>query len=87
MENFIQEDGLVKTADFATYLMPTVLDIPENMEILLVETPDEHGPFGARGIGELPMLTAAPAILAAVQNATGIWVNHVPARAEDVWKD
>jgi CO/xanthine dehydrogenase Mo-binding subunit len=86
-EKFVQEDGLVKTPDFTTYLLPTVLDVPQNMRIFLVETPDEHGPFGARGIGELPMLTAAPAILAAIHNATGVWVNHVPARAEDVWQE
>jgi len=86
MEKFVQEDGLVKTPDFTTYLLPTVQDVPQNMRIFLVETPDEHGPFGARGIGELPMLAAAPAILAAIHNATGAWVNHVPARAEDVWQ-
>ncbi len=85
MEKFIQENGQVKTKDFATYIVPTILDVPKNMKIILVETPDEHGPYGARGIGELPMLTAAPAILSAVHNAVGIWVDHVPARAEDVW--
>jgi CO/xanthine dehydrogenase Mo-binding subunit len=86
MEKFIQENGRLKTKDFATYLMPTILDGPENMHVILVETPDEHGPYGARGIGELPMLTAAPAILAAVYDAARVWVDRVPARAEDVWE-
>jgi CO/xanthine dehydrogenase Mo-binding subunit len=87
MEKFIQEEGLVKTSEFSTYLIPTTLDMPESMNILVVETPDEHGPFGARGVGELPMLTPAPAILAAVYDAAGVWLDHVPSRAEDVWKE
>jgi CO/xanthine dehydrogenase Mo-binding subunit len=86
MEEFIQVDGVTKTTDFSTYLIPTINDIPEKMKVFVVENPDEHGPYGARGVGELPMLTAAPAILAAVHDAAGVWVDRVPARAEDVWK-
>lgn len=79
-------DGHLLTRDFSTYLIPTILDMPSDIQCIIVETADPHGPFGARGIGELPMLTVAPAILDAIHDATGIWLDHVPVLAEDIWR-
>jgi CO/xanthine dehydrogenase Mo-binding subunit len=78
LENFIQKSSLVQTQHFSTYLIPTVLDIPEQVESLILEYPDPRGPWGARGMGEMPFLPVAPAIIAAVHDATGFWFHEFP---------
>ena len=52
----------------------------------LVETAQLDGPFGARGVGEHPMISVAPAIGNAIQHATGAELMHMPMRFEDVWR-
>lgn len=84
MENFITKDGYVLTDQFSTYLIPTILDIPETVESVIVEIPDERGPWGAKGLGELPYLSLAPAIISAVHDATGVWFNEFPLTPERV---
>ena len=84
MENFIQEDGYAKTDRLSTYLIPTVMDIPEEMESRVLEYPDQHGPWGVKGVGELPYLALAPAIMAAVHDATGVWFHDFPLTPERV---
>ncbi len=84
MENYISRDGYVLTDQFSTYLIPTILDIPVKVESLVVEVPDERGPWGARGLGELPYLPMAPAIMAAVHDATGVWFDEFPLTPERV---
>jgi CO/xanthine dehydrogenase Mo-binding subunit len=66
------------------YIMPTSADLPE-IHVHFAETPFAHGPFGAKGIGELPMDGPAPAILNAIEDATGIAFNEVPLMPEDVF--
>ena len=56
MENFQMKDGYVMTDQLSTYLIPTVLDVPDEVEPVIVEVPDPGGPWGARGVGELPFL-------------------------------
>lgn len=85
-EKLVVERGILTSNDFSTYLIPTFADRPLRLRCTIVETPDAHGPFGARGIGELPMLTIAPAILSAIHDATGVWINHTPVFSEDIWK-
>ena len=84
MENFIQKNGHTYTSKLSTYLIPTVLDIPEKIEAVLVEHPDPNGPWGARGMGEMPYLPFVPAVTAAVHDATGIWFDEFPLTAEKV---
>jgi CO/xanthine dehydrogenase Mo-binding subunit len=84
LENFVQEDGYVHTPHLSTYLIPTVLDIPEKVESLILEYPDPRGPFGARGMAEMPFLPLAPAIIAAVHDATGVWFDEFPLTPERV---
>jgi CO/xanthine dehydrogenase Mo-binding subunit len=86
MENYITKDGFVLTDKLSTYLIPTVRDIPKKMESVIVEVPDDRGPFGARGVGELPYLPYAPAIISAVHDATGVWINQFPLTPEVVLK-
>lgn len=84
MEEFKTKDGRVLTDQFSTYLLPTILDIPEKVESVLVEVPDPNGPWGARGMGELPYLPVAPAIAAAIHDATGVWIDEFPFAPERV---
>jgi CO/xanthine dehydrogenase Mo-binding subunit len=84
LENFIQNDGYVQTSQFSTYLIPTVLDIPDRVNTVILEYPDPRGPWGARGMGEMPYIPLTPAIIAAVQDATGVWFNDFPLTPERV---
>jgi CO/xanthine dehydrogenase Mo-binding subunit len=84
MENFIQKDGYVLTQHLSTYLIPTVLDIPDRVQSLILEYPDPIGPWGARGMAEMPYLPLTPAVIAAVHDATGIWFNEFPLIPERV---
>jgi CO/xanthine dehydrogenase Mo-binding subunit len=83
-ENFVTRDGYVLTDQLSTYLIPTIWDIPEQVESVILEIPDERGPWGAKGVGELPYLPLAPAIIAAVHDATGVWFNEFPLTPERV---
>jgi CO/xanthine dehydrogenase Mo-binding subunit len=84
LEDFKTKDGRVLTDQLSTYLIPTIWDIPEKVETVLVEVPDPNGPWGARGVGELPFLPVAPAIGAAIHDATGVWINEFPFTPERV---
>lgn len=84
LEDFKTKDGRVLTDQLSTYLIPTIWDIPEKVESVIVEIPDPNGPWGARGLGELPMLPTAPAIAAAIHDATGVWIDEFPFTPERV---
>jgi CO/xanthine dehydrogenase Mo-binding subunit len=86
MEEFIQKDGLVRTRNLSTYLIPTILDIPDKVVPMVLEYPDPIGPYGARGMGEMPYLPFIPALTAAVHDATGIWFDEFPLTPERVLK-
>ncbi len=83
LEDFIVQDGRLRTQSYADYLIPTVHDVPD-IHPLVLEVPDPQGPYGVRGLGEMPMLLLAPAILDAIHDATGIWFDRLPVKAEDV---
>jgi CO/xanthine dehydrogenase Mo-binding subunit len=84
LENFVHEGGYVQTPHLSTYLIPTVLDIPDQVESLILEYPDPIGPWGARGMGEMPYLPLTPAITAALHDATGVWFETFPLTPERV---
>jgi CO/xanthine dehydrogenase Mo-binding subunit len=86
LEDFKTAQGRVLTDKLSTYLIPTVLDIPERMDAIIVETPDPNGPFGARGMGEMPYLPAAAAVAAAVHDAIGVRFDAFPLTPERVWR-
>jgi CO/xanthine dehydrogenase Mo-binding subunit len=77
-ENFQSKDGRVLTPNFSTYLIPGVLDVPPRVDSVILEYPDSDGPWGARGMAEMPFIPLAPAIIAAVHDATGVWFNEFP---------
>jgi CO/xanthine dehydrogenase Mo-binding subunit len=83
IEEIKMKDGRYLNDRLATYLIPTALDAPR-LKTILVENPYSGGPFGAKGIGELPMDGPAPAVIAAIHDATGVWLDEVPATPEKV---
>lgn len=84
MEDFVQKDGRVLTNLMSNYLIPTVLDIPEEVESIVLELADPQGPYGARGMGEMPFIPLAPAIIHALHDATGVWFYRFPLTPERV---
>jgi CO/xanthine dehydrogenase Mo-binding subunit len=84
LENMKMKNGHILTDQFSTYLIPTILDIPEKIDSVIIEVAEPNGPFGARGLGELPFLPLAPAIAAAVHDATGIWFSEFPLTPETI---
>ena len=83
-ELVIDDHGKVISDCFEKYMMPTSMDMPE-IEIILVESADEEGPYGAKGVGEIGLNNTAPAIINAVYNAIGIRFHEMPLKAEDVY--
>lgn len=80
-ENVVWQNGRMANGQMTNYIMPTAADIPP-IRVYFEENPYAYGPGGAKGIGELPMDGAAPAILNAIENATGVSFNHVPLMPE-----
>lgn len=83
-ENMLARDGKLLTPYFSTYLLPTTLDMPTEVYPIIVESADPNGPFGARGVAEMPLVPFAPAVAAAIFDATGAWVNELPMTPERV---
>jgi CO/xanthine dehydrogenase Mo-binding subunit len=83
-EKFMTEEGHVLTPYLSTYLIPTIADVPERVETVIVEKPDPRGPWGVRGMGEMPFIPLAPALVAAIHDATGIWIDELPLTPERV---
>lgn len=85
--------GLALTEDFeeidkhSTMLgagIPYARDIPDKFDLYYVETPRPDGPFGAAGVGEIPLTAPHVAIVNAIKNATGVRITHLPARPEKI---
>jgi CO/xanthine dehydrogenase Mo-binding subunit len=83
MEEMKVADGRYLNDRLATCIIPTIKDAPR-MDVHLLEFPYADGPFGAKGIGELPMDGGAPAVVQAIENATGVPVAEIPATAERI---
>jgi len=80
-ENVVWKDGRMANNQMTNYIIPTPADIPP-IRVFFEENPYAYGPGGAKGIGELPMDGAAPAILNAIENATGVSFNQIPLMPE-----
>ena len=85
MENFISQQGMVLTPNFSTYLIPTIADIPVEFESIILESALDIGPWGATGVGEMSLTAVAPAIVDAVHDATGNWLNRLPLTPEQLY--
>ena len=83
IEEIKLRDGRYLNDRLATYIIPTSLDAPR-ITTILVEAPFDGVPHGAKGIGELPMDVGAPAVVAAIADATGVWIADLPASPERI---
>jgi CO/xanthine dehydrogenase Mo-binding subunit len=86
MEDYIVREGRAVTQHLSTYLIPSVLDVAAVVEPVILEHPDPQGPFGARGMAEMPFIPTAPAIGAAIHDAIGVWIDELPYTPERVWR-
>ncbi len=84
-EKCIWQNGHLANNQMTNYIMPTSADLPP-IHVHFEETPCHHGPSGAKGIGELPMDGPAPAILNAIEQATGIAFTEIPLLPEDIFE-
>ena len=85
MENVVVDKGYIQNLGLENYLIPTSLDVPRIKPIIL-EVNNKYGPYGAKGIGEMPNIPATPAILNAIANACGARVRSLPADPEGVFR-
>jgi len=82
-EEYKVEGGIPRTRRWKDYRTPLIDDMPD-MDVHLVENPASAGPYGAKGVGELPTIPVAPAICNAIYNATGVRVTHLPVKPEEL---
>ena len=80
-ENVVWQEGRMVNAQMTNYIMPTSADVPP-IRVYFEENPYPHGPQGAKGIGELPMDGPAPAIVNAIEQATGVRIPRIPVTPE-----
>jgi CO/xanthine dehydrogenase Mo-binding subunit len=83
-EHFQMRDGYVLTPYFSSYLLPTALDMPTEIVPVIMEMADPNGPYGARGVAEMPLVPFAPAVATAIHDAVGVWLNELPMTPERV---
>jgi CO/xanthine dehydrogenase Mo-binding subunit len=84
VEEHALEGGRILNDQLSTYIIPTPLDTPE-IRCVLVEHPYPWGPYGAKGLGETPIIAVAPAVTSAIHHATGVRLHEIPATPERVW--
>lgn len=84
LENLQTAGGHILNPYLSTYLIPGIMDVPGRVESVIVELPDPQGPWGARGMAEMPFLPLAPAIVAALHDATGVWFDELPLTPDRV---
>jgi CO/xanthine dehydrogenase Mo-binding subunit len=87
MEHYIfDEAGRVRNLGAIDYRIPTSMDLPDEMLSAMVENADGPGPYGAKGMSEGALLPVAPAVAAAVRDATGATIRDLPLSPENVWR-
>jgi CO/xanthine dehydrogenase Mo-binding subunit len=84
-ENLRFEDGSLTSANFLEYQFPRAQDVP-SIEAIMLEVPSEHGPFGARVVGEPPITAGAAAVANAIRDAVGVRVTELPVKPETIWR-
>ncbi len=84
LEHLQARKGHITTPYLSTYLLPTVLDMPAQIVPVVLELADPNGPYGARGVAEMPLVPITPAIACAIHDAVGVWVTQQPMTPERV---
>jgi CO/xanthine dehydrogenase Mo-binding subunit len=86
MEGYIyNQEGAMLNSNFTDYKIARASDMPDEHVVTLIENPQSDGPYGARGIGELTMLSIPPAIASAIFDATGVQLFKLPMTSESIW--
>ncbi len=83
-EEMLWEDGRLVNPSFMDYKFPGVLEAPDKINTIILETPEKSHPFGVKGVGEPPLVGAAPAINNAISAATGLRLKQIPLTPERV---
>ena len=83
MEEIQTRDGLITNASFTDYLIPTTLDMPPVVSVL-IEEPEPDAPYGVKGVGEPPTVVSTAAVVAALRAATGRDLTRVPVKPDDI---
>ncbi|HEO8418272.1 xanthine dehydrogenase subunit D [Niallia sp. FSL W8-0635] len=86
MEDAAMENGRYMTENLDTYLIPTILDIPKETKVFAIEDLVSGDTYGPRGVGEIGTVAVAPAIVSAIHDATGMWLNKLPIQADTILK-
>jgi CO/xanthine dehydrogenase Mo-binding subunit len=84
-EDIVRDRGKVLNAKLTDYRLPRATDVP-NVQSSIVESPSKFGPFGAKGIGEPPLMAVAPAIANAIYDAVDVRITELPITKEKIWK-
>jgi len=79
------DKGRIRNNSFSDYIIPTAVDVP-NLVTEIMNNPYTHGPYGAKGAGELPLVGAAPAYVEAMEQALGTNLYKVPCTPEDAMR-
>ncbi len=79
------DKGMIRNNSFSDYIIPTAVDVP-NLVTEIMNNPYTHGPYGAKGAGELPLVGAAPAYVEAMESALGVNLNKAPFTPEDTMR-
>ncbi len=83
MEEIQLRDGVIRNPSFTDYLIPTILDMPPVVQVV-VEDPEPESPYGLKGMGESPTIVATAAVVAALRDATGRELNRAPVMPDDL---
>lgn len=83
-ENLQVDDGRILNPRLSQYLIPGIGDVPGEVHTIRIEVPDPLGPYGARGMAEMPFIPYAPAVVAALHDATGVWFTEFPLTPDRV---
>jgi CO/xanthine dehydrogenase Mo-binding subunit len=83
MEEIQTRDGLITNASFTDYLIPTTLDMPPVVSVLIEEA-EPDAPYGVKGVGEPPTVVSTAAVVAALRAATGRELTRVPVKPDDI---
>ena len=84
IEELLWDEGRLINPTMMDYKIPGAMDVPYEIHAIILEDPEKTGPFGARGVGEIPLNLAAPAICNAIEHAIGKKVTTIPATGERV---
>jgi CO/xanthine dehydrogenase Mo-binding subunit len=84
LEEVILREGKVLNGNFLDYKLPTSLDVCP-FELIMVESNEATGPYGAKGVGEAALVPVAPAIANAIYDAIGVRFNDLPFKKERIY--